>query len=77
LTVLYILTSEKYEVDLMEAHYKVDGRSLSDGKIDAKKQEIAEQKQRTELELGILSAALVIILSTLLYINYKATRVDS
>jgi hypothetical protein len=67
-----ILTSEKYEVDLLETHNKVEGKSLPDESIEAKKKEISMQKKRTKIELVILSTALIILLGILIYNSYKS-----
>ncbi len=66
-----LLTSEKYEVDLLETHYKVEGKNLPNEKIDAKKKEITKQKKKTKIELVILSPIMLTLLGILIYKNYK------
>ena len=66
-----ILTSEKYEVDLLETHNKVEGKSLPSESIEAKKKEILTQKKRTKIELVILSTVLITLLGILIYNSYK------
>jgi hypothetical protein len=67
-----ILTSEKYEVDLLETIYKVEGKSLPSESIDAKKKVILVQKKRTKIELAILSTVFITLLGVLICNNYKS-----
>ena len=66
-----ILTSEKYEVDQLETIYKIEGKSLPNEKIEAKKAEIIIQKKRTKIDLGILSTLFFIVLGILIVNNAK------
>lgn len=67
-----IMTSEKYEVDLLETHYKVEGKSLPQESIEAKKREILAQKKRTKVELTVLSIVFVSLVGVWVYKSYKA-----
>ena len=69
-----ILTSEKYEIDLLETHYKVEGKSLPIESIEAQKIEIYKQKKRTKIELVILSTVFISLISILIYNNYKSKQ---
>lgn len=62
-TYFNIMTSEKYEVDLLETHYKVEGKSLPQESIEAKKREVLTQKKRTEVELTVLSIVFISFVS--------------
>ena len=66
-----ILTSEKYEVDLMQTHNKVEGKPETNDKIEAKKIEISKQKKLTILELEVLSIVLMFTLMPLIYNGFK------
>lgn len=66
-----IMTSEKYEVDLLETHYKVEGKELPQESIEAKKRELLAQKKRTKAELTILSTVFIVLVSVWLYNSYR------
>jgi len=64
-----ILVSEKYEVDLLETNYKVQGIKLPDKNIVAKKKEIAYQKKINKISLIVTSILLITIFSAELYLG--------
>ena len=66
-----ILTSEKYEVDLLETHYKVKGKEMPNEQIEAKKIEIERQKKRTKIELTVLSVLFVTFIFLWIYKGSK------
>lgn len=67
-----IMTSEKYEVDLLETTYKIQEKRLPQESIETKKREILAQKKRTKAELMVLTIVFVSLVSVWAYKSHKA-----